>query len=38
LVGITYDHFINVIKFMIDSANISKTTMNWEGYSGGSEH
>jgi len=33
LVGITYDHFINVIKFMIDSANISKTTMNWEGYS-----
>ena len=33
LVGITYDHFINVIKFMIYSADIRKTTMNWEGHS-----
>lgn len=33
LAGITYDHIINVIKFMIDSPNISKATMNWEGHS-----
>lgn len=33
LVGITCDHFINVIKFRIDSDNIRKMSMNWEGYS-----
>lgn len=29
----TCDHLITVIKFMIDSSNIGKMSMNWEGYS-----
>lgn len=33
LAGITYDHFINVIKFMINSDDLKKMSMNWEGYS-----